>query len=64
MCDAPFTFPVIVLAQLAVDRSAQGQGPGEDLLLDALGRCMGLAETLGIHEVEADALTIRPRRST
>lgn len=48
--------PVVLLARLAVDQSAQGRGLGEALLLDALGRCLGLADTLGIHAVEVDAI--------
>jgi len=48
--------PVVLLARLAVDRSAQGQGLGEGLLLDALGRCLGLADKIGIHAVEVDAI--------
>ncbi len=48
--------PSVLLARLAVDQTAQGQGLGEALLLDALGRALGLAEKLGIHAVEVDAL--------
>jgi GNAT superfamily N-acetyltransferase len=48
--------PVILLARLAVDQAAQGRGLGEALLLDALGRCLGLADILGIHAVEVDAI--------
>jgi len=47
--------PVILLARLAVDHSAQGQKLGESLL-DALGRSLTLAEALGIHAVEVDAI--------
>ncbi len=48
--------PVVLLAQLAVDQSAQGQGLGERLLMDALQRALRLADQLGIHSVEVDAL--------
>ena len=48
--------PVILLARLAVDQSVQGQGWGEGLLIDALQRGLGLADTLGIHAVEVDAI--------
>jgi GNAT superfamily N-acetyltransferase len=44
------------LVRLAVDQRAQGQGLAESLLLDALGRARGLAEKLGIHAVEVDAI--------
>jgi GNAT superfamily N-acetyltransferase len=53
--------PVILLARLAVDRQAQGQGLGEALLLDALGRCLGLADTIGVHAVEVDAIDRQAR---
>jgi GNAT superfamily N-acetyltransferase len=48
--------PVVLLARLAVDQAAQGQGLGAHLLVDALHRCESLAEQLGIHAVEVDAL--------
>ncbi|MBM4093370.1 MAG: GNAT family N-acetyltransferase [Planctomycetes bacterium] len=47
--------PVVLLARLAVDRSAQGQGVGEGLLLDALRRTLDLSSELGVHAVEVDA---------
>jgi GNAT superfamily N-acetyltransferase len=48
--------PVILLARLAVDRSAQGQGLGRFLLIDALRRCSSLGKQLGVHGVEVDAI--------
>jgi GNAT superfamily N-acetyltransferase len=48
--------PVILLGRLAVDRSAQGQRLGEGLLGDALRRCAELAERLGVHAVEVNAI--------
>jgi GNAT superfamily N-acetyltransferase len=48
--------PVVHLGRLAVDRSAQGKGLGETLLLDALKRVALLSETLGICGVEVYAL--------
>jgi len=48
--------PVILLARLAVDRSAQGKRLGEGLLLDALQRSLDLSGSLGAHTVEVDAL--------
>ena len=48
--------PVVLLARLAVDQAAQGQGLGGLLLADALKRCLGLAGQLGIHAVEVDAI--------
>jgi GNAT superfamily N-acetyltransferase len=48
--------PVILLARLAVDQAAQGQGLGELFVLDALKRCLDLSEKLGAHAIEVDAL--------
>jgi GNAT superfamily N-acetyltransferase len=48
--------PVILLARLAVDQGAQGQGLGEALLIDALDRCLGLADQVGLRAVEVDAI--------
>lgn len=48
--------PVVLLARLAVDRSTQGQRLGETLLLDALQRSLDLAQGLGVHAIEVDAL--------
>jgi GNAT superfamily N-acetyltransferase len=48
--------PVILLARLAVDQGAQGCGLGRTLLVDALKRSVGLADWLGIHAVEVDAI--------
>lgn len=48
--------PVILLARLAVDQTMQGNGIGEDLLLDGLHRAVVLSVQLGIHAVEVEAL--------
>jgi GNAT superfamily N-acetyltransferase len=48
--------PVVLLARLAVDLSAQGHRLGEGLLLDALQRSLDLSAGLGVHAVEVDAL--------
>ncbi len=48
--------PVILLARLAIDQRVQGQGWGVGLLMDALQTSIGLADTLGIHAVEVDAI--------
>jgi GNAT superfamily N-acetyltransferase len=53
--------PVVLLARLAVDQAVQGQGLGEALLVDALRRCLGLADRLGIHAVEVDAIDEQAR---
>ena len=54
--------PVILLARLAVDQNAQGQGLGEALLLDALDRCSSMADTLGLHAVEVAAIDQSAKR--
>lgn len=54
--------PVALLARLAVDQAAQGQGLGADLLMDALRRCRELAATLGIFAVEVLAMDDEARR--
>jgi GNAT superfamily N-acetyltransferase len=50
-----FPLPIARLARLAVDRSQQGKGLGEDLLLDALSRCLRVAKDVGIAAVLIDA---------
>lgn len=39
--------PVILMARLAVDKSAQGKGLGRTLLFDALGRALHGSEEIG-----------------
>lgn len=48
--------PVALLARLAVDQTARGQGLGKLLLMDALKRCSGIAEQQGIYAAAVDAL--------
>ncbi|BBL72750.1 GNAT family N-acetyltransferase [Methylogaea oryzae] len=50
-----FPLPIARLARLAVDRRAQGQGLGEDLLMDALHRCLTIADQAGVLAVLVDA---------
>jgi GNAT superfamily N-acetyltransferase len=47
---------VILLGRLAVDRTMQGQGLGEYLLIDALRRCHHISEQIGVRAVEVDAI--------
>ena len=54
--------PVVLLGRLAVDRSVQGQGLGEYLLIDALRRTVYVSEHIGIRAVEVDALGDAARR--
>lgn len=48
--------PTILLGRLAVDRTQQGQGLGETLLMSALAKSLDLAETLGVYAVEVQAI--------
>ena len=50
------SIPVILLARMAVDQSAQGKRLGEGLLIDALQRSLDLSGSLGAHAVAVDAL--------
>jgi GNAT superfamily N-acetyltransferase len=48
--------PVVLIGQLAVDRTVQGQGFGDALLGNALRRILALADQVGILAVVVDAL--------
>ncbi|MBB6004795.1 GNAT family N-acetyltransferase [Arcicella rosea] len=48
--------PVILLGRLAIDKSFQGKGFGEILLLDALNECYQLSNQLGTIAVVVDAI--------
>ena len=48
--------PVVLLARLAVDRTAQGRGLGRTLLVDALQRSLRLSASLGVFAVEVQAI--------
>jgi GNAT superfamily N-acetyltransferase len=52
--------PAMLLARLAVDRTAQGRGIGAFLLKDAMGRALAVAEQAGmrlmlVHALNGDA---------
>ena len=47
--NAPDHVPCLLLARLAVDRNIQGYGLGRGLLVDALKRTVGLADSVGIR---------------
>lgn len=51
-----FPMPVVRLGRLAVDRSVQKKGLGEQLLLDALARTQRVATEMGIAAVEVHAI--------
>ena len=55
-----YPIPVMVLARLAVSKTAQGQGIGVGLLQDAIRRTLNVAEQVGIralltHPLDDDA---------
>jgi GNAT superfamily N-acetyltransferase len=54
--------PVVLIGRLAVDLSAQGEGLGEFLLIDALRRAEYLADRIGIQAVEVDAINEAAKR--
>lgn len=47
--------PLVILARLAVDKTAQGQGLGEALLKDALVRTAKAADLIGVRALIAHA---------
>ncbi len=57
-----YPVPVAHIGRLAVDRSMQGRGLGEDLLIDALARIARVADEIGIHAVEVVAINGSARR--
>jgi GNAT superfamily N-acetyltransferase len=52
----PDPVPVILLSRLAVDRKEQGNGLGKNLLRDAIERCAGVAEQVGVRAMLVHAL--------
>lgn len=56
-----YPVPVAHLGRLAVDRSAQGQGLGSHLLLDALHRIHRADRDIAIHAVEVVAIDAAAR---
>jgi len=51
-----YPIPAVHLGRLAIDLTAQGQGLGKALLIDALKRILAVAEQLGVYAVEVYAL--------
>ena len=48
--------PVVLLARLAVDSREQGRGIGARLLASAMGRCLQLGRSVGVHSLIVDAI--------
>ena len=55
----PRKIPGIRLGRLAVDRSVQGQGRGELMLLNAIERAKRVLEHIGVHALFVDAKDAR-----
>jgi GNAT superfamily N-acetyltransferase len=54
--------PAILLGRLAVDKTVQGQGLGEHLLLDALRRANHVSQYIGVRAVEVHAIDDEARQ--
>jgi GNAT superfamily N-acetyltransferase len=50
-----YPVPAVLLGRLAVDQTAQGQGLGAFLLMDALDRVLLASQTLAVHALIVDA---------
>jgi GNAT superfamily N-acetyltransferase len=48
--------PVVLIGRLAITQSAQGQGLGAMLLVDALRRALRISDQVGIRAVTVDAI--------
>lgn len=59
---APRHVPCLLLARLAVDRKTQGHGLGRGLLVDALTRTVGLADSVAIRALLVHARDNAARR--
>lgn len=57
-----YPLPTLLIARLAVDRSAQGLGIGRALVLMALELSLEISERLGIYAVTVDALNESARK--
>ena len=57
----PDPIPVILLGQLAVDEAYRGRRPGSDLLVDAAGRSLAAAGTVGARAIIVQAIDERAR---
>lgn len=53
--------PVVLLARLAVDRRHRGRGLGSSLLRDAMLRCLGASEAIGVRAMVVHAKDRRAR---
>jgi GNAT superfamily N-acetyltransferase len=56
-----YPIPAILIGKLAVDKSAQGQGLGRELIVDALLRSVKIAQEIGIFAVRVDAIDLKAK---
>jgi GNAT superfamily N-acetyltransferase len=54
--------PTVLLGRLAIDKSLQGQGYGEIMLIDALKRCFEISENLGTIAIVVDPIDEKAQR--
>ncbi len=52
----PDEVPLMLIGRLALDASLQGQGLGTFLLIDAIRRCLAVAEIAGVRAIVAHAI--------
>jgi GNAT superfamily N-acetyltransferase len=53
--------PAMLIGQLAVDKSMQGRGLGEILLMHALSRAVRVSSEIGIYAVRVDAIDLESK---
>jgi ribosomal protein S18 acetylase RimI-like enzyme len=56
-----YPVPAAMLGRLAVDRSHQGRGLGETLLMDAIRRTLRASEAMAVHAIIVDAKNDRAK---
>lgn len=56
-----YPVPAARLGRLAVDRTVQGRGHGETLLVDAIQRVLRASAAIAVHAIVVDAKTDRAR---
>ncbi len=56
-----YPIPAILIGKLAVDKSAQGQGLGRELIVNALLRSVRIAQEIGVFAVRVDAIDLKAK---
>jgi GNAT superfamily N-acetyltransferase len=57
-----YPIPIARLSRLAVDKTAQGKGLGEWLVMDAFKRCVNISKEIGIFGLVVDAKHERAKK--